>query len=140
MRREIPIALISAGHGHHRARAVAAEHIVTDPDRNVLAGERMLHERACENAANTFHFRHALALAAVLRLRHVSHHFVASLGGSDAFDQLMFRSERHEAHTEDGVGAGGEHVDALGVILQLERDQRTLAPADPISLRFLDRL
>src|SRR4029453_12833327 len=31
---ELPVALVLAGHGHDRARAVAEQHVVGDPDRD----------------------------------------------------------------------------------------------------------
>jgi hypothetical protein len=41
MRGEAPIALIAAGHGHHRAGAIAAEHVIAHPHGHLLTREGM---------------------------------------------------------------------------------------------------
>ncbi len=38
---ELEVALVVGRHGHDRARAVASQHIVGDPDRDLLAGGRI---------------------------------------------------------------------------------------------------
>ena len=49
--RELEIALIVRRHAHDRALAVGHQHVVGDPDRDRLAGERMAHVQAGRHAA-----------------------------------------------------------------------------------------
>ena len=41
LRAEFEVALVVRGHGHDRAGAVAHQHEVADPDRHLLAAERI---------------------------------------------------------------------------------------------------
>ena len=41
LRAEFEVALVVRRHGHDRARAVAHQHEVADPDRDLLAAERI---------------------------------------------------------------------------------------------------
>ena len=50
LRSEGEVALVVRGDAHHRARAVAEQHIVGDPDLDVVAGEGMLGVGAGEDA------------------------------------------------------------------------------------------
>ena len=36
--REFPVALVLGGHGHDRPRAIAHQHVISNPDRNGLLG------------------------------------------------------------------------------------------------------
>ena len=118
VRREIPVALIAARHRHYRASAVAAQHVIANPNRYIHMRERMLHVRAREHAAHALHLRHALALAAVFGLRYIGPDFLQLLRWRDLLDQFVFRCECHETHSENGVGAGGEDLDESALIPQ----------------------
>ena len=111
MLREIPVALIAAGHCHHSAGTVAAQNIITHPDRDLFTGERMDAIRAGEDAAHAFHISLAFAFAAVLCAVHVGHHFLFPIGRHDPIDELVLRRKRDKSDAEEGIGAGGEDFD-----------------------------
>ena len=68
--REREVALVVRRHAHHRAVAVAHQHVVADPDCDLLAGQRMRDEEAGRHAF-LFHRRevgfHHASRACILR-------------------------------------------------------------------------
>ena len=101
------ITFVMRRHGHHRAFAVAHQHVVADPDRHRFAGQRMGDFQAGIHAL-LFHRRD-------IRLGHTA--LLASLDEGGEFGiipcgpgrQRMFGGDSHEGHSHDGVGTGGVH-------------------------------
>ena len=137
------VALVVGGHAHHRAGAVAEQHVVGDPDRHGLIGERVADVCAGEDAG-LFEFGGlALDFRLTAGLRDISIDCFALLRRGEPIDQRVFGREHEVADAEDGIGAGGEDSDAVGVVERLverEGDLRAFGAADPVALHHLDRL
>jgi hypothetical protein len=115
LQRESVVALVVRRHAHHRAFAVAHEHVVADPDRQLLAGKRMGREEAGG---------HAL----FLDLGEVGLHHRTFPALLDKFPELricpgsmrrdgVLGGDRHESRAHQRVGACREHPkDALLII------------------------
>src|SRR4029453_13985290 len=112
--RELEIALVVCGDGHHRSRAVLAEHEVCDPDRDRLTGERIHCGTSCVEAL-------LLVVATGARRTILEPEFLRlplEAGGiagafSKTCDERMLRAEQHERRTEDRVDARGKYFDRL---------------------------
>ena len=111
--RELEVALVVRGHGHDGAGAVLGEHEVGDPDRHLLAGERV-QRRAAGVEAFFLDGAGAAGLPverAELRDLLAKRRRVGALGG-EAVDQRVLGRQQHEGGAEDGVDAGREDLDA----------------------------
>ena len=138
--RKAEVALVVRRHRHHRALAVAHQHVVADPHRDRLAGERMGHLEAGVHAL-LFHRRHVgFGDAALLAF--------GDEGGERgivlrrAGGERMLGGHRAEGHAHDGVGAGGEHPQLFVLAVQLIREGEAHADAlaDPVGLHGLHPL
>ena len=157
--RERMIALVVAGHGHDRTRAVLHEHVVGDPHRNGLARGGIHRVRAGEDAALLL--RRLAAHEILLRgLFHVLPHVLALVVARDRLHERMLGGQHEVGRAKDRVGARGEHAHLGGGhrdlareprgrrratrklhhVLHHERDLRALGPADPVALRGLRAL
>jgi hypothetical protein len=110
MRGEVPVALVSARHGHHRTRAIARQHIVTDPNRNGRPSEWMLGIRPSERARNRLHIGHAVAVAAGLGLGDVGLHLGLLFSGGYLRNQLVLWCQHHERYSENRIRSGRKHL------------------------------
>ncbi len=137
---ELEIAFVVRRHAHHRAVAVAHQHVVADPDLDLFAGQRMVDE---------YPRRHAL----LFHGRHVGFHHRAVLAFVDEGGELrvalrgmgrqrMLGGDGAEGHAHDGVGAGGEHPEffLLAVEFVGKGEAHAGALADPVGLHGLDPL
>ena len=115
--RELEVALVVGRHRHDRARAVAHEHEVADPDRDLLARERVDRVAAGEDA-----FLLDLALetrAAVLRAQARDRRCARPLRrrpGDQRRPPRVLGREHHEGRAVDGVDARGEDPDRLAAL------------------------
>ena len=135
---ELEVALVAGRNGHDRPGAVAHQHVVGDPHRHRLAGGRV----GGRGAQRDTGLVPALVLAglgraagrlAAVRLDR------GPLGlAGQLVDQGMLGGQHHERRAEQGVGAGGEHLDGPG--RGGEPDRGSLRPTDPVALHDLDRL
>ena len=104
--RKFEIALVVRRHRHHRAFAVAHQHVVADPHRHRFAGERMGDDQAGGHAF-LFHRRHVgFGHAAVLAFIDEGGEFWIVLRGLGG--QRMLGGDGDEGHAHEGVGTGGE--------------------------------
>ena len=146
--RELVVALVVAGHRHHRAGAVAHEHEVRDPHRQAFAVERVDRVDAERHAALVHRLELGRGGAAAPALVDESGNVCAP--GCDLRGERVLGRHRHERRAVDGVGAGGEDpqrwLDGIVFrgfgfrIFDLEIDLRALGAADPVALHRLDRL
>jgi hypothetical protein len=129
-----------ARHAHHRAFAVGHQHVIADPHRHRLPGERV---------GDGDPGRHAL----LLDRRQIGFHHAAALAFLDEGGELrvtaggkrgerVLRRQRDEGHAHDGVGAGRKHpqFSLLAVELVGEREAHPVALPDPVGLHGLDPL
>jgi hypothetical protein len=124
-------------HGHHGAIAVAHQHVVADPDFDLLAGQRMRDEDAGRHAL-LFHRRDVgFGDAALLAFLDEGGQF-RIVGGSFG-GQRVFGGDGDEGDAHDGVGAGGEYPQLfVGVVGEREGESDAGALADPVLLHQAD--
>ena len=107
------IALVMRGHGHHRAVAVAPQHIVRHPHFQPLAVERVDDEAAGGHAfflhGRHIGFRHAAGLA--FGNERLQCRLLFGCGGG----QRMLGGHGHIRRAHQRVGAGGVHLHKLAV-------------------------
>ena len=166
--RELPVALVLAGHRHDRAGAVAHQHVVGDEDGDALVVHGVDDEAAGEHARLVARVGLALEIALLGGELAVAVHGVGRragdpehalpvvdrvalpvdedlvarpLEGDDLVDERMLGREHHERGAEDRVGARREDLDEhVLAALDREADDRAGAAADPVALHQLDRL
>ena len=139
--REFEIALILAGRGHDCAGAVAHQHVVGDPNRDVFVGEDVVRVCAGEDAGFFLDRGHPLDFSLAARLGDVGFDLRALRWSSDLRDQRMLGREHHERYAEDCVGTRREKADFfIRVTGDGEGEFRAFAAADPVALHQLDRL
>ena len=135
---ELEVAAVVSGHGHDGAGTVAGEHVVSNPDGNLLAIYRVGGIGAGEYAglllAQLGAFQVALGGAFCL----VGFHSGLLLSGGDGGYQLVLGGKHHVGGAEKGIGAGGVHGD--GVALAVEVHFGTGGLANPVALEELDAL
>ncbi len=135
---ELEVALVAARHGHDRPGAVAHQHVVGDPHRDLLAGDRVGRVAAGEHAGLVA----ALALAVDVVLGGRGGDVGAHLGGlvrvGQPLDGRVLGRQHHERRPEQRVGPGGEHLDRPAVGGEAHRG--AVAATDPVALHRLDRV
>ena len=106
------VALVVRRHAHHRAVAVAHQHIVAHPDFDLSAGKRVADENAGRQAL-LFHGRH-------VGFHHRAMFAFVDEGGQRgvvlrrACGQRMLGGNGAKSHAHEGVGTGGEHPQLAG--------------------------
>ena len=159
---EREVALVTAGHRHDRAGAVAHEHVVGGEHRDRLAVRGVDGQVAGEDAGLLAGV--GLPLDGGLRggLATVGGDGLDGArvaagpggagalgpGGGDLVQERVLGGHDHERRAEQRVGAGGEHLDlpagARGVVLRgaddVEPHVRAHRAADPVALHRLDLL
>ena len=153
------VAAVVRGHSHDGTGTVIRQHVIAHPDGDALFGDRVDGECSCEHTAHLLDLCLTLALGAVFRPRDVSFHLGLLLRRGNLVNHLMLRTDHHERHTENGIGAGGEnfescltlnafniaaHVYFLPIQLtflgEREPDSGTFTAADPVTLDFFQRI
>ena len=112
---ELEVALVAARHRHDRAGAVAHQHVVGDPHRDLLAVDRVGGVRAGEHAGLLAGLVLALEVLLLAGLLPVGGDGVGLLGDGEVVDERMLGRQHHERRTEQRVGSGREHGDVAGV-------------------------
>ena len=135
---EREIAFVVPGHAHHRAFAVAHQHVVADPHRHIGAGQRMPNREAGGHAFLFHRGQIGLGHAAALAL--IDECGQRRLTLRQPRGQRMLGRDGDEGHAHEGVGARGE--DAQQTVFAVERvreaEVHTHALADPVLLHRLD--
>ena len=138
--REREIALVVRRDAHHGALAVPHQHVVADPDLDLLARERM---RAVEPGRHPelFHRRevglhHAAALARFNKFRELR------VVAREPRRERVLGGDRVERHAHDRVGARREDAQQLPLAVDLvgEAEVHALAATDPVRLHQLHAL
>ena len=132
---EFEIAFVVRGHGHDGASAVAHQHEIADPHRDLLAAVRV---DGVVAGGEAFLFDVA-GVAAGARVHH-------GLGAGLAFGveqrrvERMLGGEDHASGAVDGVDAGGEDADGLAGRGQSEIGLGAVRAPDPVALHGEDAL
>ena len=134
------VALVVGGHRHDGAGAVAHEHVVADPDGDLLAVDRVHGVGAGEHAGLLLLGGEALDLALAARLVLVGRDGVALRGGGELADQRVLGRQHHVGGAVERVGPRGEDREAVVAPRQGELDLGALAAPYPVGLHELDLL
>ena len=136
--REFEIALVVAGHRHHRAGAVAHQHEIRDPYRHRLATERMDDRQSRVVAFLFLRFQFGFRHAAVPASFDEGGEFW--IAGSRLHRQRMFGRHGNVGHAHQGVRSRGKNTQRRIPSGHGEIDLESLAAADPVALHRLDRI
>ena len=142
-RGEIPVALVLAGHGHDRAGAVGAQHVVGEVDRDGLAGERVpgVGPGEAPTCGRVALGGEPVDLRAAAHRRDERLDLSSTVVGGDLRHEGVFGGEHAEGHAEAGVGTGGEDPEGraagdrlAGRIDDRHRELGALGASDPVAL------
>ena len=133
------VTLVVRRHRHDGAGAVGHQHVVGDPDRDVLVVDRIDRVGAGERAALVPARRLAFDVGLAGGAGHVRLHLGAPRRRGELGHQRMLGGQHHEGGAPQGIGPGGEHLQG-GAVLGPERHVRALAAADPVGLQGADPL
>ena len=110
---KLVVAFITARHSHNRACAIAGQHVLANPNRNLFSIKGIDSIRPRECSRNLLHFGHPLYFRATLHILQIFVNFFALLSGSNLLHQVMFRCQHNEVNPKNGIGASGENFQSL---------------------------
>ncbi len=132
---EVEVALVVAGDGHDRARAVLHEHVVGDEDGDLVAVDRVGDCALDADAGLVAGLVAALGGGGAHRLVDVGAHlFLVRGAGDQAVDLGVLGREHEERGAEERVGARREDGEVEVELLAAENGLRALGAADPVAL------
>src|SRR3989440_5333496 len=133
---KLEVALVMRRNAHNRARTVAHQHVIGDPDGNLLAIDGISDVAAGKDARLLLLRTHALDLAHMPRLVNIGVNFGTVLGRGDLLDPGMFGGQHEERHAIDGVRARGEDGNLFPLAIDLceETNLCALAAPNPVAL------
>ena len=146
LRGELEVARVVPGHGHDGAGAVADQHVIGDPDGDLLAVDRVDGVGAGEHAGLLLGQFGAFEVGLLGDLGFVSLDCRALRRGGDELHQLVLGRQHHVGGAEQRVRPGGEDADACvaarrsAPIRNCKVHLRAFAAADPVPLHFLERI
>ena len=136
---ELVVALVMRRHAHDRARAIIHQDVVGDPDRHLLAAERIdgeamrIHAMLFDLADVARFFRFPLLGDQLL-------HFLAQqlVVMGKVGDQRMLRRKLNRGRAENRIDARRKYADFRPgrprISIELEIDQRAFAAPNPVAL------
>ncbi|MCY1497244.1 hypothetical protein D9M68_312040 [compost metagenome] len=137
---EFEVAFVMGRNRHHRAFAVAHQHVVGDPHRQFLAGQRMLDEQRGGHAFLFLGGDVRLGDAAALALVDERLQRRIALGGEGG--QVVLGGHGDVGGAHQGVRTGGEDLHLAGFadggLVIGEGDLHAARLADPVALHGLD--
>ncbi len=133
--RELPVALVVPGHGHDGAGAVAHQHVVGDPDRQLLTVDGV-HGMPAGGHARLLPLLLALQIALARGLLAVGVHRRALCRDGDGVDQRVLGGQHHVGGAEQRVRPSGEDAQAAARAIEREVDLGPDRAADPIALHL----
>ena len=110
---EFVVALVVRRHCHDRAGAIAGKNVVSDPDRDLFAVDRIDGEGSGERARLFFGQIGAFQVALAARGDLVRAHGGLLRRRGQAVDQRVFRGKHHVGRAVQGIGPGGENLDLV---------------------------
>ncbi|MCL4101981.1 hypothetical protein MMG03_001568 [Fibrobacter succinogenes] len=142
---EFEVAGIVGGHSHDSAGAVSSQNVVSHPNRNLGAGQRVDGVGAREHAGLFLGEFGTVQVALEGGSVNVGFHSFLLFRGSEGRNQLVFRSHHHVGCAKQGIATGGINAElvfgGLAVcISDCEIHFCTLALADPVLLHVLHAL
>ena len=130
------VALVVRRHGHHRARPVAADDVVGNPDGEWRTGERVQGDGARGHARLPPRGGNAVAFALSRGRLHVGAHLLPARGRRDPGDEGVLGRQHDVGDAHQRVRPRGEHLDVgTGMACHREADGGALGATDPAALR-----
>ena len=124
------------GHRHDRTPPVAREHVVGNPDGDLLVVDGIDGVSAGEDAGLVLVGFAAVHVGLACALLDVGIDGFLLLGSGDFRDERVLGSEHHVGGAEERVGTGSENGDVIA--FDIEGDFGALGTADPVLLEQLD--
>ena len=139
---ELEVALVVGRDGHDGPGAVANEHVIGDPDRDLLLVHRIDGVGAGEHARLLLGQLRPFQIALAGRVCLVGFHGRLVLARGDEVDERMLGRKHHVGGAEEGVRPRREHTDRAARRRWREGEIHLgpLATADPVALHLLDGL
>ncbi len=135
------VPLIVSGHAHDSAGAVVGQHVVSDPDRQLLSREWIDHTGADGDTPLGSVVAGAFQVAESCDLLLKATHGIRVISIEELIHQRMFRSQHHVTGSGQRVRPGGEHREGGGWISgDRKGDLGPLRSADPVGLHGADTL
>ena len=132
------VTLIVRRHRHDRTRAVAHQHKVRHPDRDVLAAQGI---DGINAQRHTFFLdRLDLCLADTTACTFVDKSLDRGIAFSRLHGERVISGNRHEGRTKEGIRPGGKHPQGLAPRCQCEVHLDPVRAPDPVTLHGLDRI
>ncbi len=139
------VALVVRWHRHDRAGAIAGKHVVGDPDRDLLAVDRIDGKGSGERARLLLGQIGAFQVALAARGDLIRAHSSLLRRRSQSVDQRVFGGQHHVGRAVQGIGPRGEDLDVfeMGTLggfappsgrNDLENRFRPLGATDPVAL------
>ncbi len=137
---ECKIARVVPRHRHNCARAIADQHIICDPNGDLLARDWVDRVSARENSCLLLRQFGPFQIGLLADFRSVCLNLAALFGHGDDIHQPMLGCQHHVSRPEQCVRTRGEDPDFLRLTCHLEIHLGPFAAADPIPLHFLQRI
>ena len=137
------VALVVGGHPHHRARAVAQEHVVGNPDGHLFAVEAVGAVSADKDAVFFSFGGEPFYLGLAAGLGDIVFDLGFFIGRGQLCHQRVLGSQDHKGDAEGGVGAGGEDPYLFfggGGVVEAKRYLGAGALAHPVALHYFNAL
>src|SRR5947208_6219328 len=134
--RKLEVALVMSWDTHDGPGAVAHQHIVGNPDRNLFAVDRIGDVAPGKDTGLLLFRAHALDLGHMSCLVYVGIDLGLVFRRGDLLDPWMFRGQYKECHAVDCVRPRGEDRDLFTLAIDL-REEANLSPfaaPDPVAL------
>ena len=112
---KIIIALIATRNCHHRPCAVASKNIISNPYGNTFLGKWVNCVGPGKYSRNCFDIGLSFSFRALFGFFNIIYHHLLLFWSCDLLNQLQFGSQGHKAHSENGIGSGGENLNLLAM-------------------------
>ncbi len=142
MLRKSIVAAVVRRHPHHRASAIAGQHVVCHPDRQRLPGQWMGGVRAGEHPRDALHVCQAVSFRSFCGLFHIRCYRRLLLRRGQRLHIGVLRRQRQISHTKERIWAGRKYLYRVGCAVGRrgsEGDGGAGRLADPVALHFFDR-
>src|SRR6266566_5602217 len=134
--RKLKVTLVMSRNTHDRAGAIAHQHIIGDPDRDLFTVDGIGDVATCKDAGLLLLSAHAFDFCHMPRLIHVSLDFFLVFGGRDLLNPGMLGSQHKERNTIDSVRARCEdgNLFTLPINLGEETNLCSFTAPNPVTL------
>ena len=135
---ECEVAFITRGHRHDGTRAITHEHVVSNPHRHRLAGDRVGGCSASKHPGFFARVGLSVGVSDAGRCLAIRIDCGALLRRGECVNERMLRRQHYEGGAKQRVWSRGEHFNIAGT--RCKAHTRAFAAANPVALHDLDRL